>query len=222
MASFGGDTRLAAGFGIGFVVLFTVGLTALLGDLVGGFADAASSFNSYFDDASERRRQALGGYFLAGSGIAFLGFVVSAARADDDNRTVAQAACLSAAVFAAVVGVSAGAFATVAVSIGFGEITGDPGIQEGWDILPSLGYVLLAVPAALSGAVAISLLALDTARASRLPGWITAAAYPVALAQLLSIFTLPLALLPLWVLAASLSLARRRPHPWPADGGRAK
>src|SRR5688500_2460440 len=54
-----GDTRAARRLGIGFAILFTAASTALLGDLVGAFADSASSF-AYFDSSAERLRHAAG------------------------------------------------------------------------------------------------------------------------------------------------------------------
>jgi hypothetical protein len=117
-----------------------------------------------------------------------------------------QTARLSAGVFAALVGVAAAAMATVSLSVGFGRITGDPGIRDGQELLPQLGYVLITVPAALSAAVAIWLLARLGERTGALPRWGTTSGYVVGAAQLLSFYTLPLLLLPLWVLAASFGV----------------
>jgi hypothetical protein len=201
--------RGARGYGIAFAVLFSLALTALLGDLVGAFADSAASFPLYFDSSAERLRHAAGAYALAASGLCFLGFAVTStagAGGDPDVSTGVQAARLSAGVFAALVGVAAAALATVSLSVGFGRITGDPGIRDGQELLPQLGYVLITVPAAMSAAVAIWLVARIGARTAALPRWVTTSGYVVASAQLLSFYTLPLLLLPLWVLGASLGL----------------
>ncbi|MGH8893645.1 MAG: hypothetical protein ACRDWY_10140 [Actinomycetes bacterium] len=211
MASGAPDLRAARGYGIGFAVLFTLALTVLLGELVGAFADDAESFPPYFDTAPERLRHALGAYLLVGSGLAFLAFTVRAtAGADDDSATAtdARTARLAAAVFAALVGLASAALATVSLSVGFGQVTGDPGIREAQELLPQLGYVVLMVPAALSAALAVWLVARLGARTATMPEWVAASGYVVAAAQLLSFYSLPLALLPLWVLTASLAPRR--------------
>lgn len=155
------DPRGVRFFGIGIAVLFTVALTALLGELVGAFADSPASFIPYFDSVEERLRHASGAYFLAGSGLAFMAFTVRGTSSFEtsDTRTDARVACLAAAVFAALVGLGAAALATVSLSLGFGQITGDPGIRETQELLPQLGYVVLFVPAALSAALVILLMA---------------------------------------------------------------
>jgi hypothetical protein len=201
--------RAARVWGIAFAVLFSVALTALLGELVGAFADSAASFTPYFDSSAERLRHAVGAYALAASGLCFLGFAVTStagAVGERDLSAGVQTARLSAGVFAALVGVAAAAMATVSLSVGFGRITGDPGIRDGQELLPQLGYVLITVPAALSAAVAIWLLARLGERTGALPRWGTTSGYVVGAAQLLSFYTLPLLLLPLWVLAASFGV----------------
>jgi hypothetical protein len=207
----GRDNRAVLRWGVGFAVLFTVASTAFLGDLLGAFADSSSTFD-YFDSSTERVRHAAGAYLLSASGLAFLSFVVHATSSCELSEPSADGrlACLAAAVFAALVCLAAAALATVSLSVEFGQITGDPGIEAGQELLPQLGYVVLFVPAALSGGYAIVLLARAAARRSQLPRWMTGAAYVVASAQLLSFFSLPLLLLPLWVLGAAITFQRRR------------
>lgn len=202
-----GNIRL---LGLSFAVMFTVALSAMLGDLVGAFADSSTTFALYFDSSVERLRHALGAYLLTGSGLAFVAFAVRATRffETSEPRTDGRAACLAAAVFAAQVGLAAAALATVSLSVGFGQITGDPGILAVRELLPQLGYVILFVPAALSAGLAV--LARGASRTAQLPRWVIAAGYVAASAQLLSFFTLPLLLLPLWVVGASITL---RPVP---------
>ncbi len=206
------DTGTVRLLGLSFAVMFMVALTAMLGDLVGAFADSSTTFAPYFDSSVERLRHALGAYLLAGSGLTFVAFAVRATRFFDTSepRTDGRAACLAAAVFAAQLGLAAAAFATVSLSVGFGQITGDPGILEAQELLPQLGYVVLFVPAALSAGLAVFLLARGASRTAQLPRWLIAAGYVAASAQLLSFYTLPLFLLPLWVVGASITL---RPAP---------
>lgn len=204
------DNRAVRRLGVGFATLFTVATTALLGDLIGAFADSPSSF-VYFDSSAERLRHAVGAYLLTASGLVFVAFVVRATSSFDDSDTSdGHTARLAAAVFAALVGLAAAALATVSMSVGFGQITGDPGIEEGRELIPQLGYVVLFVPAALTGGHAIFLLTRDAQRSSRLPPWMIGAGYVAATAQLLSVFAVPMILLPLWVLGAAITF--RIPH----------
>ena len=205
------DLRAARRYGVTFGVLFTLALPAMLGDLVGAFADSAESF-TYFDTSTERLRHAFGAYVLVASGLAFLGFTVHASAGfveDAGTNANVRMAGLSAGVFAASVGLAAAALATVSLSIGFGQIFGDPGIQDGKELLPQLGYVILAVPAALSAAFAIWLLARLGSRSGKWPRWLTTAGHVVAALQLASFYTLPMLLVPLWVVAASISVRER-------------
>lgn len=199
-------TRVAGG---SFAVLFAVALTALFGDLYGAFADAAETFPPYFDSSPDRLRHAFGAYVLSAAGLAFLAFVVCV-NAGSTEVVATRIADLAAAGFAALLGVAAAAFGTVSLSVGFGRMTGDPGIQRGVELLPQLGYVLVTVPAALAAGLAIWLTARTGARAAGLPRSLVVAGYVVALAQLISFFTLPLVLLPAWALAVSV---------WPARSG---
>lgn len=213
MAASDRSVRAARIFGVAFAVLFSLALTALLGELYGAFADGAESFAPYFDSSAERFRHAVGAYALAASGIGFLGFAVTstagAVRVPDVSSEV-QTARLTAAVFAASVGIAGAALATVSLSVGFGQITGDPGIRDGQELLPQLGYVIIVVPSAISAALAIWLIARVGARTAVLPRWAATSGYIAAAAQLVSFYTLPLVLLPLWVAVASLAL---RPPP---------
>jgi len=210
------DLQAARVSGIGFAVLFTVALTAFLGDLFGAFADSAESFAVYFDSSTERLRHGVGAYVLAGSGLAFLAFTVRATAGVLDDQGLATAIAMTraaAAVFASLVGLAAAALSTVSLSVGFGQITGDPGIRQSQDLLPQLGYVVLVVPGALSAGLTIWLVASVCARTAALPKWVVTAGYVVAAMQLLSFYSLPLVLLPAWVLAASVALREPRPRP---------
>jgi hypothetical protein len=62
------------------------------------------------------------------------------------------------------------------------------------------------VPAALAGGHAVFLMTRGASRTSQLPRWMIGAGYFAAAAQLFSFYTLPLLLLPLWVLGACITL----------------
>jgi hypothetical protein len=143
--------------GVAFAVSFTLAVTVGLGDLLGAFADAADSFAPYFDARPDRLRHATGAYLLSASGLLFVLFMAGLRTlgrdADSDFRV--DMALVTAGAFAALAGVSAAALATVSMSVGFGTITGDPGIREAQHLLPQLGYVVLAVPGALAGGLTV-------------------------------------------------------------------
>ena len=212
------DVRSVRWSGVGFAVLFAVATVPLLGDLIGAFADRSSSFD-YFDNTMQRLRHAAGAYLLTASGFAFLAFVVAATQLFDPSgdRLDGRVARLVSAVFAALLGVSAAALATVSLSIGFGQITGDPGIERVRELLPQLGYVLLFVPAALSAGLVAALVTRGLARARRLPTGVVALGFVTAAAQLVSFYTLPLLLVPIWVLGVSLTLRRDPTRTTPPD-----
>lgn len=89
----------------------------------------------------------------------------------------------------------------------FGQVVGgDPGIRRGQEILPQLGYVVLTVPAALAAATSVWLLARLGSRTGAWPRWVSITGYVAAVSQLNSFYSLPLLLLPAWVLAASITL----------------
>lgn len=195
--------------GLGFVALFIVALTVLLGDVLGLFADPAADFPAHFDTAAERLRHAMGGYALTAAGLAFVGFALRVTNAGTnaaESSFDVQGARLTAAAFASLTGLAAAALTTVSLSIAFGQIVGDPGIRRGQEILPQLGYVVLTVPAALSAATSIWFLARVGSRTGVWPRWVSITGYVAAVAQLVSFYTLPLLLLPVWVLAASVVL----------------
>jgi hypothetical protein len=198
--------RAARLYGVSFAALFTLALTALLGQLFGAFADSAEPFTPYFDTTLERLQHGLGAYLLVASGLAFLGFAVCATAGLVEPRIPKSR-------WQASQPLSSPAWSVLllrrwrrfSLSIGFGQIAGDPGIRDGEELLPQLGYVVLAVPAAVSAAFSIWLLARLGSQTARWPRWVTTAGYVVAVLQLFSFYSLPLFLLPLWVLAASIS-----------------
>jgi hypothetical protein len=199
------DVRVARILGLSFVALFTLATTVLLRDLVGLFADPAADFPAHFDTTSERVRHALGAYALTAGGLAFVGFALKLTAAGEPHLR-AQGARLTAAIFAGLAGLAAAALATVPLSISFGQIVGDPGIRDAQEILPQLGYVVLMVPAAIAAACSIWLMTQVASRTAALPPWVLVAGYVAAVAQLFSFYTLPLLLVPLWVLVTSLTL----------------
>lgn len=190
-----------------FAILFIVSLTVGMGDLLGAFADEGTSFSVYFDERADRLRHAGAAYLLAGAGFAFAIFAVTLSRASVGGAGAAAkvSVVVVAGVFTTLVCVAAAALATVSLSVGFGTIYGDPGIRQAQDLLPQFGYVLLTVPGALAGGVTVWLLATSAGQVGTLPRPLVVAGLVTAVAQLFAFYSLPLILLPLWVLTASLT-----------------
>jgi hypothetical protein len=205
--------------GVAFAASFTLAVTVGLGDLLGAFADAGDSFPAYFDDRPERLRHAAGAYLLAGSGLAFAIFIAGfrALGREAGSGVCGALALVTSGTFAALLGLAAAALSTVSMSVGFGTIMGDPGIREAQHLLPQLGYVVLAVPAALAGGLAVWLMAGLGARNGTLPRWITGLGRGVGVAQVFAFYSLPMILLPLWTLIAAFGMrsssARQGPQP---------
>ena len=66
--------------------------------------------------------------------------------------------------------------------------------------------MVLAVPAALAGGLAVWLMAGLGARNGTLPRWIAGVGWGVGVAQLFAFYTLPMVLLPLWRLIAAFGM----------------
>jgi hypothetical protein len=128
------DVWCARRLGLGFVALFIVALTVLLGDVLGLFADPAANFPAHFDTAAERLRHAVGGYALTAVALAFVGFALRVTNAGTNAPEPSfdvQGARLTAAACASLTGLAAAALTTVSLSIAFGQIIGDPAASAG-------------------------------------------------------------------------------------------
>lgn len=209
-----GRGRSVPAAGVLCAVLF-LGGGLLIGDLAGSFADSDPQFVDVHESAGNRVRFIVGGYALSASAIAFIWFAVGLSQrlGTRTNQAIVSTARISAAVFAAVLLVSAASFMTVAASITFGELFDDRGqFATGKSTLPQLGYVLFNLAGTLAGAstiVAFSMLIKGARRSDKLirrGGYVAAALLPLS-----GVMSLFLVLLPIWIIATSLTLGRRPP-----------
>lgn len=186
-----------------FLVLFTAAFVVSVGDLVGAFADSDRVLIERFADEGNRLRDIAGAYLLALSGLSFVWFAFTLSR----DAAASRVPLLLTGSLAAVGMISAAvAFATVPMSLWFGSLVDDPGLQEGQAVLPQLGYVVLAMGAMLPAAAFMVIVA----RADGLvPRWLSFATYPAsALVALTALLFMPLFLFAAWVVAVVATSSR--------------
>ena len=198
--------RGVARAGAVFVVLFAAAFALSLGDLVGAFADPDRVFVDRFADSGKRARDIAGSYLLAFAGLTFVWFAHALSREADDRSPILIAGSIAAGGMM----VAAIAFATVPMSLWFGSLVDDPGLQEGQAVLPQLGYVALAMGAMLPAAAFIVCVARTP---GLIPRWLAIASYPVAaLVAFTALLFMPLFVFVAWVVAVVVTHWRR-----PAD-----
>ena len=187
-----------------FVVLF-VGSSVLLGELVGSFADSDAQFVTLFSDGGNRVLYVAGSALLLLAGPAFVWFAHALSCETGSRRTallIAGAAAASGMI------VSALAYGTVPLSLLFGSFFGDPGLESGQAVLPQFGYVALSLGGMLPAGIFILIAAMTP---DLLPRWLSIVSYPVAvLVSLTALLFMPFALFVLWVVAATVTVSRRR------------
>lgn len=214
-----GDPRAPA---VIFVVLGAGGV-ALLAPLLTAFPGTARDYLSATSGTGAAWAQLLGGFALAGAGVAFAVAVTRLTRiaqsiAGGDYGAVARAAATA---HAALVGTAAAALATNPLSrilggpaaLGAGKAgTGSAaGAMTGLDLaaLPRLGYALLVVPGVVAAAVAVFGTTFAAWRAGRLGTVLALTGFAVSVLLLGGAFVIPVALLPLWLLTAAFMIRRR-------------
>ena len=191
--------------GSAFVVLF-LGSSVLLGELVGSFADSDAQFVTLFSDAGNRIGYVAGSALMLLAGFAFVWF---AHALSCDTGSYRAPLLITGAAAAIGMIVAALAFATVPLSLLFGSFFTDPGLEAGQAVLPQFGFVALSLGGMLPAGI-------FTAIAARtpdlLPRWLSIASYPVAvLVSLTALLFMPFVLFVLWVVAATVTVSRRRP-----------
>ena len=189
-----------------FVVLF-VGSAALLGELVGSFADSDAQFVTLFSDTGNRIGYIAGSVLLVLAGLAFVWF---AHALSFDTGAYRVPLLITGAAVAIGMIVAALAFATVPLSLLFGSFFSDPGLESGQAVLPQFGYVALSLGGMLPAGIFIAIAARTP---DLLPRWLAIASYPVAiLVSLTALLFMPFALFVLWVIATIVTVSRR-PRP---------
>jgi hypothetical protein len=188
--------RGAAQPGAAFVVLFAAAFVVSLGDLVGSFADPDRVFVDRFADGGNRARDIVGSYLLALAGLAFVWFAHALSRQAETRRVPLL---ITGSIAAGGIVIAAVAFATVPMSLWFGSLVDDPGVQEGQAVLPQFGYVALGMGAMLPAAAFIVVVARTP---GLVPRWLSVVSYPVsALVAVTALLFMPLFVFVAWVVA---------------------
>lgn len=194
----------AARAGSIFVVLFVAAFVVSVGDLVGSFADPDRVFVDRFADGDNRIKDIAGSYLLMLAGLAFVWFAHALSRNLRDHRApllITGSAAASGMIVAAV------AWATVPMSLWFGSLVDDPGLQEGQAVLPQFGYVALALGGMLPAAAFIAFVATTP---GLVPRWLSVVSYPIAaLVAFTALLFMPVLLFILWVVAVAATQRRR-------------
>lgn len=109
--------------------------------------------------------------------------------------------------------------ATIPLSIWFGSLVDDPGIQQGQGVLPQFAYVALT----MGGLLPAGLFIIAAARSGGLmPRWLGYVSYPVGASVATAALTfMPLFLLPVWVLVYVVAEWRTRSGGWRLKTGAA-
>ena len=168
--------RVAARAGAAFVVLFIVAFAVSLGTLVGAFADPDREFVAHFASDANQIRDVAGSFLLLLAGLAFAWFVDALSRGSGDRRAlllITGCAAAGGMIVAAI------AWATVPLSLWFGSLVDDPGLEEGQAVLPQFGWAALGVGSMLPAAVFVVLVARTP---GLVPRWLSVLSYPIAVA----------------------------------------
>ena len=203
-----GRAQGAAGSAVAFVVLFGAAFVLSLGTLVGAFADPDRVFVDRFADEQDRSRDIAGSYLLALAGLAFAWFAHGLARHAGSRRAPLV---LSGSAAGAGMVLAAVAFATVPLSLWFGSLVDDPGLEDGQAVLPQFGYVALTMGAMLPAAAFIVVVARTP---GLVPRWLSAVSYPVAVVvALTTVLFMPLFVFVAWVVAVAATARASAPDP---------
>ena len=183
--------------GVVFAVSFFVGLF-LVGDQAGAFADSERAYEELF---AQRTDDLIGSVLLVIAAIAF-GVFVQLLGTPDAPRHGSWAVLRTAGTLTSVaILVAAAAFFTVPASLALGDFYDDPGIVTAQPVLPSLGYVMLVVGAAIPAAVFM----VASARIGLFPQWFNWVTLVVAVALVVTAMSVvTMALLPIWVAIAAV------------------
>ena len=210
--------------GIAFVVVFAAGILLITGhlpDTSGLHTAAAVDAKVLHTYAQSDNKDAIliGGYLTILSGLALIWFLTglrARLRRAGESETVSGLVFSFGLAAAVLIMAGGGAFATIAADLTLGN---DPAIQnaDAARFLPELGYPLLLIGAMLSLATVIAICTVVARRGVALPRWLSYAGWLAVAGAVLAVAFTPMILVPLWVLAVSITglRATARPEPQP-------
>jgi hypothetical protein len=199
-----------------FAVLFT-GAFVAFAEISGTFADPNSTFIEYYASSGNRARDIAGMYLMTGAAVAFTVFAIGLAQRLQGPEVSLAPAIISATalLFAACLLVAAALLGTVSMSRTMADLFDDTDVLAGGEmaVLPQAGNVVIMIPGAVMAAATVVVISLRSWASRALPRWICIFGFVASVLLVLLAFSGPhLLLLPAWVLAASIAIARSEPQ----------
>jgi hypothetical protein len=195
--------------GIAFAVTFVVGM--ILGRDTPDYDESDAAWTEWFDDGGHRAQQIVSLFLLTIAALAFVVFIVGLVRVVRSQALAVHSAAQ----------VAGGAGLILAASIAFGGVAINQmsaAIEFGDLPLPSaellrtaeqLGFGLLLVSGGLFAALTVASVSVAARRTAALPQWLVTAGFVCAVILLFGVLFIPMAVLPLWALAVSITVGRR-------------
>ena len=194
--------------GVLFAVLFVAGM--ILGrDTPAGDAPD-EEWLQWFDDSGNRWQQIIGAMSLALAAMALVVFIAHLVHHLDTGRHAGAVATRVAhgagLVLAAAIAIGGIGMNYVGAGIEIGELpVPAPDVAR---IAEHLGFGVMLIVGGLFAALMVGAVSLAARGTGALPGWLVTAGMVVAVLLLASVMFIPMALLPLWVLAVAITLGR--------------
>jgi hypothetical protein len=204
--------RLGALSGIAFAIMFVVAVI-LMGPMIPGGEDANQDITSYYAEADRFQQALVPLYGFPLAGLLYLAFLASlwtrTRRAEDERGALSTIVFGSTIVFVTALFMVGATVAAIAASV---ELGGESQIQP---LVASLGWLagmLLLIPAMVAAGATISAVSVLGLRTRGLPRWLCYLGLVCAAAiVLLGWAFMPMFALPVWALAAGISLLRAEP-----------
>ena len=202
-------SRLAPWAGIAFAILFVAGFF-IHGETPAG--DETAEWEAHWADSGNRTQAIIGMYLMVAALFAFLWFSRGLLRrlvsSDNGSQPIASIAYSASTLFVGGVLVAVVVATSIAGSVEFGDapVPDDADLARQFD---QLAFGLLLIPGCLSAGVFIALVSELARRSQALPTWLVWAGFVVAAVQVVAVFFIPLALIPLWALVTAVVLLLR-------------
>ena len=198
--------------GIAFAVLFVVGM--MLGSDSPASDAPDAEWTAWFDDSGHRTLQIIGAFLMVLAALAFVVFITGVVRRLRAEATVhdgaAQVAYGAGLLLAAAIAIGGVAINQISGAIEFGDLP-----TPSADILRTaeqLGYGIVLIVGGWSAALTVAAATIAARRTTAFPGWLITAGFVAAVLLVFSVIFIPMAVLPLWVLAVAIAVGRRSTH----------
>ena len=198
--------------GIAFAVLFVVGI--LLGSDSPDSDAPDAEWVAWFDDSGNRTLQCVSLFLMVLAALAFVVFITGLVRRLRAESTVhdgaAQVAHGAGLLLSAAIAIGGVAINQISGAIEFGDLP-----TPSADILRTaeqLGYGIVLVVGGWCAALTVAAASIAARGTTVLPRWLATAGFVAAVILVFSVIFIPMAVLPLWVLAVAIAVGRRSTH----------